>query len=131
VKIIAVFFESKERNQCFSTTISGARGIHDKTDEVIGQFSKVFFSFFFTYSKHSSQEQKGIVHCMIQHTSASLISGKRGSNSEGFVDSLNNMVPEKWNRDFFLHTSEGMLDFLKATVMISFRRGRYACSCKV
>ena len=84
------------------------RGFHLITDEILSQFEEL---------KHI---ESGIMHVLIQHTSASLTVNENADPSvrTDFESHMNKMVPE--NAPYYIHTMEGPDDMpahIKASLM--------------
>lgn len=91
------------------TVSAGKRGLIDITEDVAAVLAK------------ESRCDTGLLHCFCEHTSASVVVGRRGGEFENkFERALNAIVPESWNVEFFRHTSEGPDDMpghVKSTIV--------------
>jgi len=105
---VTMTLQNAEAVQKSVTLTAPSRGCHDVTAEILK-----------AVSSEMSKIKIGVVNCFIQHTSASLTVNdmKSGACLEAM---LNNVVPERWNDEFFQHTYEGPDDMpghVKSTLM--------------
>lgn len=90
------------------TVQAPSRGCHDITDKVLA-----------AVGEQVAGVETGVMNLFIQHTSASLTCASV-ADGEALETMLNEVVPERWNREFFKHTYEGdddMPGHVKSTLM--------------
>lgn len=92
---VTVALQQDVVHQTTVTVEAPSRGVHPITQDIVSAAGDALAAC-----------SAGVVNVFIHHTSASLTVNAAAAGP-GIEDTLNAVVPERWNREFFRHTFEG------------------------